>query len=67
MKDRKPRTIVMLIELEDNCGAVLAKAKKEIAVELNNDRPQGVPELDEVAVRGIFADFVTKLPNKIKI
>jgi hypothetical protein len=67
MKERKPKTIVMLIELEDNCGAVLAKAKKEIAVEINTDRPHGVPELDELSVRGLFADFVAKLPAKVKI
>jgi hypothetical protein len=37
MKVRGPKTVVVYIELEDNCGAILQKAKLEIPVEIEGD------------------------------
>ena len=56
MKDRKPRTIVMLIELEDNCGAVLAKKKIEIPVKMGKP---GLP--DEPTARRLFDEWTQRL------
>jgi hypothetical protein len=62
MKERKPKTVVMLIELEDNCGAVLAKAKVEVPVDRDIDA-----DLTDAYVAGKFREFVAKLPTKVKI
>jgi hypothetical protein len=35
MKERKAQKIVIMAELEDNCGAVVAKGKIEIPIEGN--------------------------------
>ena len=53
--------LVLYVELEDNCGAVLAKRKVEVPVTLDK-------ELDEAAVRQIFDEFVkTALPTNLTI
>jgi len=62
MKERKPKTVVMLIELEDNCGAVLGKAKVEVPVERDID-----VDLTDSYVAARFREFVAKLPAKVKI
>jgi len=62
MKERKPKTIVMLIELEDNCGAVLSKAKVEVPVDRDID-----VDLTDAHVAQRFREFVAKLPSKVKI
>jgi hypothetical protein len=60
-KVRKPQTLVLYVELEDNCGAVLAKRKVEVPVTIDK-------ELDEAAVRQIFDEFVkTALPTKLTL
>lgn len=60
-KVRKPQTLVLYVELEDNCGAVLAKRKVEVPVTIDK-------ELDEAAVRQIFDEFVkTALPTGLTI
>lgn len=60
MKERKPKTIVLTIEMEDNCGAILAKTKKEIVIEAETD-------IDDPALRGKFDDFVHSLPGKVSL
>ena len=60
-KVRKPQTLVLYVELEDNCGAVLAKRKVEVPVTIDK-------ELDENAVRQLFDEFVkTALPTSLTI
>jgi hypothetical protein len=61
MKERKPQTIVMYIELEDNCGAILAKTKKEVIIET------GGTDIDDPSLKDKFIDFVDGLPGKLSL
>lgn len=60
-KARKPKTLVLYVELEDNCGAVLAKRKVEVPVTIEH-------ELDDNSIKQVFDEFVrTALPTDLKI
>lgn len=60
--DRKPKTVVMLVELEDNCGAVLAKAKVEIPVSF--DTPLSGNEAENLArVRNALSNYLLKIKS----
>jgi hypothetical protein len=60
-KDRKPQTIVLYAELEDNCGQILAKKRIEIPVVLSEP-------LDDGAVQRLFDEFCkTALPAKLSV
>ena len=61
--ERGPKQVVMYIELEDNCGAVLAKRKVEIPVECTN-----LDTIEDATVKKIFDDFVDReLPEKLHL
>lgn len=61
MKERKPKTVVAVINLEDNCGAVLAKAKLEIPVEVSG-------ELSPAQIETAFRTFLNEhFPTRFKV
>jgi hypothetical protein len=61
--DRKPKQIVLYIELEDNVGAVLAKRKVEVPVEFTK-----LDMMDDATVRKMFDEFCdTQLPEKLNL
>jgi len=62
-KERKPQTVVAYLELEDNCGAILAKTKVEIPVLLEKeDAP------DDATVRRLFDEFVRReMPSQLRL
>jgi hypothetical protein len=56
MKERKPATVQVYLELEDNCGAVIAKKKIEVPVKiLGKDVP------DEATARAAFIEWAKSL------
>lgn len=56
-RERKPQLITLLLELEDNCGAVLAKAKKQIRVK----------SVTMEAAQEEFKKFVDGLPDELEL
>ncbi len=54
MKTRGPKTVVVYIELEDNCGAILQKSKLEIPVEIEGDMS------DPKKLDAAFKEFLSK-------
>ncbi len=60
--DRKPKQVVLYIELEDNVGAVLAKRKVEVPIEFTE------LDVDDATVRKLFDVFCdTQLPEKLNL
>jgi len=53
MKERKPTTVQVYLELEDNCGAILSKKRLEIPVEIEGDFTD--PKVVDVAFREFLA------------
>jgi hypothetical protein len=61
--ERGPKQVVLYIELEDNCGAVLAKRKVEIPVEYTK-----LDMLDDATIKKMFDKFVdNELPEKLNL
>ena len=62
MKVRGPKTVQVYVELEDNCGAILSKAKLEIPVEIDGDLT------DQKKLDAAFKEFLgTQFPTRFKV
>lgn len=59
-KPRKPKTLVLYAELEDNVGAILAKSRVEIPVIIETD-------LTEAQIRQVFEQVAAALPPSLKV
>jgi hypothetical protein len=61
--DRRPKQVVLYIELEDNVGAVLAKRKVEVPVEFTK-----LDMLDDATIKKMFDEFVDReMPEKLNL
>jgi len=58
MKERKPTTVQVYLELEDNCGAILSKGKLEIPVEIKGE--MSPKELDDAFKTFLKSMFPTR-------
>jgi|HubBroStandDraft_1064217.scaffolds.fasta_scaffold165684_5 hypothetical protein len=56
MKERKPAVVQVYLELEDNCGAVIAKKRVEVPVTF---AAKGLP--DEPTIIRLFEEWATQL------
>jgi hypothetical protein len=64
MTERKPKTVVAVITLEDNVGSVLAKTKLEIPVTIINENQ----DFTEQYVREFIRSFAEKhLPTAVEL
>jgi len=62
MKERKPSTIVLYIELEDNVGYVLGKRRLEIPLSSDN-----IPaDADDTEIKKRFTGFVDTLESHLR-
>lgn len=61
-KERKPQSIILYVELEDNVGQILAKKQVVVPISLNGKT------LDESAIQTFFNKFVESgLPTKLEL
>jgi hypothetical protein len=59
MKERKPKTIVMYIELEDNVGYILGKRRLEIPLS-GDEIPEDTNDSDIAKRFSVFVDNLQK-------
>jgi hypothetical protein len=62
-QERRAKQITIVLELEDNCGAVLKRCKKIVeVVRIEAEVEEGIQDVIKE-----FAKFVDGIPNKLEI
>jgi hypothetical protein len=65
-RERKPKQIAVQLELEDNCGAVISRTMKNIAVKMK-DGSQIATAGGRLQVIEAFEKFVESLPAEFEV